>query len=152
MAGRDYTDLGGAGYAFMTTHWSLIESIRTGDDSSHALIGSLLKNYWKPIYCYLRRHGYGNEEAKDLTQAFFHEIVLGNELVQQADQRKGRFREAVRRATGPTQFQPLRCGRTRSMRKCGTLILLFPAATRQNGRFPGPTHLKRWGRFLGDRV
>ena len=88
----DQTDMGGEGQTFLTTQWTLIESIRTGDDSSHALIGSLLKNYWKPVYCYLRRHGYGNEEAKDLTQAFFHEIVLGNELIQQADRRKGRFR------------------------------------------------------------
>jgi DNA-directed RNA polymerase specialized sigma24 family protein len=89
---NDHTDIGGDSQTFLTTHWSLIESIRTGDDSSHALIGSLLKNYWKPVYCYLRRRGYGNEDAKDLTQAFFHEIVLGNELVQQADRRKGRFR------------------------------------------------------------
>jgi RNA polymerase sigma-70 factor (ECF subfamily) len=88
----DQTDMGGEGQAFLTTHWTLIESIQAGDDSSHALIGSLLKNYWKPVYSYLRRRGYTNEDAKDLTQAFFHEIVLGNELVQQADQRKGRFR------------------------------------------------------------
>lgn len=92
MKNNDQTDIGGDGQTFLTTHWSLIESIRTEADNSHALIGSLLKDYWKPVYCYLRRHGYGNEEAKDLTQAFFHEIVLGNELVQQADRRKGRFR------------------------------------------------------------
>jgi len=92
MSYNDQTDIGGEGQTFLTTHWTLIESIRTGDDSSRALIGSLLKNYWKPVYCYLRRHGYGNEEAKDLTQAFYHEIVLGNELIQQADRRKGRFR------------------------------------------------------------
>jgi len=92
MKNDDHTDIGGDGQTFLTTHWSLIESIRTEADSSHALIGSLLKDYWKPVYCYLRRHGYRNEEAKDLTQAFFHEIVLGNELVQQADRRKGRFR------------------------------------------------------------
>jgi RNA polymerase sigma-70 factor (ECF subfamily) len=89
---NDHTDIGGDGQTFLTTHWSLIESIRTEADSSHTLIGSLLKDYWKPVYCYLRRHGYKNEEAKDLTQAFFHEIVLGNELIQQADRRKGRFR------------------------------------------------------------
>ena len=92
MKSDDHTDIGGDGQTFLTTHWSLIESIRTEADSSHALIGSLLKDYWKPVYCYLRRHGYNNEDAKDLTQAFFHEIVLGNELVQQADQLKGRFR------------------------------------------------------------
>ena len=92
MKNNDHTDIGGDGQTFLTTHWSLIESIRTEADSSHTLIDSLLKDYWKPVYCYLRRHGYQNEDAKDLTQAFFHEIVLGNELVQQADRRKGRFR------------------------------------------------------------
>jgi RNA polymerase sigma-70 factor (ECF subfamily) len=40
----------------------------------------------------LRRKGYDNEPAKDLTQGFFHEIVIGRELIQQADQKKGRFR------------------------------------------------------------
>jgi len=92
MNGKDRTDMGGQGQTFLTTHWSLIESIRAGEDRGHALIGSLLRDYWKPVYCYLRRRGFANEEAKDLTQAFFHEIVLGKELVQQADRGKGRFR------------------------------------------------------------
>jgi RNA polymerase sigma-70 factor (ECF subfamily) len=92
MSGKDQTDLGGKGGTFLTTHWSLIEGIRAGEDQDQALIGSLLKNYWKPVYCYLRRRGFANEEAKDLTQAFFHEIVLGKELIQQADRGKGRFR------------------------------------------------------------
>jgi DNA-directed RNA polymerase specialized sigma24 family protein len=92
MSGKDRTDMGGKGGTFLTTHWSLIEGIRAGEDQDQALIGSLLKDYWKPAYCYLRRRGYPNEEAKDLTQAFFQEIVLGKELVQQADRGKGRFR------------------------------------------------------------
>ena len=92
MSANDRTDMGGQGQTFLTTHWSLIESIRAGDDPGRALVGSLLKDYWKPVYCYLRRRGYANEEAKDLTQAFFHEIVLGKELIRQADRGKGRFR------------------------------------------------------------
>ena len=92
MRGKDHTDLGGEQGTFLTTHWSLIEGIRAGQDQDQTRIGSLLKDYWKPVYCYLRRRGFANEEAKDLTQAFFHEIVLGKELVQQADRGKGRFR------------------------------------------------------------
>jgi DNA-directed RNA polymerase specialized sigma24 family protein len=92
MKHGDHTDIGGTGQAFLTTHWSLIDNIRNDADSRHALIGALLKDYWKPVYSYLRRHGYHNEDAKDLTQAFFFEIVLGHELVQQADPCKGRFR------------------------------------------------------------
>jgi DNA-directed RNA polymerase specialized sigma24 family protein len=88
MKPGDYTDMGGMGAAFLTTHWSLVE--QAGSDQ--ALIGSLLERYWKPVYCYLRRKGYGNEDAKDLTQGFFHEIVLGHHLVEKADPSKGRFR------------------------------------------------------------
>jgi RNA polymerase sigma-70 factor (ECF subfamily) len=90
----DQTDMGGAGETFLTTHWSLIEDIRLGkdEDPDRALISLLIQRYWKPVYCYLRRKGHGNEQAKDLTQGFFHEVVLNRHLVEKADQSKGRFR------------------------------------------------------------
>ena len=67
---------GGARQRFLTTQWSLIENIKSGEDQDKLLIGFLLEEYWKPVYCYLRRTGHDNEQAKDLTQAFFHEVVL----------------------------------------------------------------------------
>jgi DNA-directed RNA polymerase specialized sigma24 family protein len=89
----DYTDIGGVGKVFLTTHWSLIEDMGGSDDDKNcALIELLIKEYWKPVYCYLRRRGYGNEEAKDLTQGFFQEVVLGRKLIDKADRTKGRFR------------------------------------------------------------
>ncbi len=71
-----------------------MDKIDTSDDSgqSRALVGLLLKRYWKPVYCYLRRKGFDNERAKDLTQGFFHEVVLGRQLIERADRSKGRFR------------------------------------------------------------
>jgi RNA polymerase sigma-70 factor (ECF subfamily) len=84
--------MGGQAGAFLTTHWSLIGQAQTNDQANRALIGLLLNKYWKPVYCYLRRKGYDNEQAKDLTQGFFHEVVLGRGLIQKADQSKGRFR------------------------------------------------------------
>ena len=86
------TDMGGVHEAFLTTHWSLIDNIQAGHDRDHALISLLLRRYWKPVYCYLRRKGYNNEESKDLTQGFLHEVVLNRKLVQRSDQAKGRFR------------------------------------------------------------
>ncbi len=87
------TDMGGTGEAFLTTHWSIIENVgSSNEDRNQALIGLLLSKYWKPVYCYLRRKGHNNEQAKDLTQGFFHEVVLGRNLIQKADQSKGRFR------------------------------------------------------------
>jgi DNA-directed RNA polymerase specialized sigma24 family protein len=92
MQRRDYTEMGGTGGAFLTTHWSLIENVKKQPDQDRALIGLLLERYWKPVYCFLRQKGYDNEQAKDLTQGFFHEIVLNLNLFGRADQSKGRFR------------------------------------------------------------
>ena len=93
MKRGDYTDMGGSGASFLTTHWSLLEGVASDQDTDDkVLIGLLLEKYWKPIYCYLRRQSYGNEDAKDLTQGFFHEIVLGHNLIETADKSKGRFR------------------------------------------------------------
>jgi len=92
MAYSEPTGMGGARQAFLTTQWSLIENIQNGRDRDNALIGYLLKQYWKPVYCYLRHKGHGNEQAKDLTQGFFHEVVLNRDLVGRADSSRGRFR------------------------------------------------------------
>ena len=93
MGRDDYTDMGGPEEAFLTTQWSIVEGVASTDEGhSRALIESLLDHYWKPVYCYLRRKGHTNEEAKDLTQGFFHEVVLERHLVEKADPEKGRFR------------------------------------------------------------
>ncbi|UCE48769.1 MAG: hypothetical protein JSW47_01210 [Phycisphaerales bacterium] len=89
----DRTAIGGPRRTFETTRWSQIGLAKTGPaDQQRLIIENLIGAYWKPVYCYLRRKGYGNERAKDLTQGFFHEIVLGRDLVRQADRSKGRFR------------------------------------------------------------
>ena len=76
----------------MTTHWTLIGDIQQQSDRDRALIGVLMERYWKPAYCFLRQKGYDNESAKDLTQGFFHEVVLNRDLVSRADPARGRFR------------------------------------------------------------
>jgi RNA polymerase sigma-70 factor (ECF subfamily) len=85
--------MGGAKGSFETTRWTQIQKAKTRDkERRQASVNNLLNRYWKPVYCYLMHKGYRNEDAKDLTQGFFHEIVLGRGLIQQADQKKGRFR------------------------------------------------------------
>lgn len=85
--------MGGKNEEFLTTHWSEIHDAQTPDETrQREIIGRLLAKYWKPVYCYLRHKGYNNERSKDLTQGFFHEIVLGRNLILQSKQTKGRFR------------------------------------------------------------
>lgn len=89
----DKTQMGGDKEAFRTTCWTEIHNVGTDDAVLRAEITSnLLKKYWKPVYCHLRRKGYNNETAKDLTQGFFSDLVLGGKLIQHADKNKGRFR------------------------------------------------------------
>lgn len=90
---HDLTNMGGDNFEFITTCWSDLEAIRSNDEEiKKFIIGNLLKQYWKPVYCYIRRKDYNNDEAKDLTQKFFHEVVLEGELAEKADESKGRFR------------------------------------------------------------
>lgn len=93
MRPHEHTSMGGGNEAFLTTQWSVLDGIAlNGDTKSHDLIDGLLKRYWKPVYCFLRRKGYDNEQAKDLTQGFFQEVVLARDLIQRADRTRGRFR------------------------------------------------------------
>ena len=62
------------------------------------ILAELCRDYWKPIYSYLRAMGLGNEEAKDFVQGFFTDKVLGQEFVQKADRTKGRFRSFLLRS------------------------------------------------------
>jgi len=93
MAHGDRTTMGGKHRRFETTHWTEILSARTLDrDRRREAIGIVLTRYWKPMYCFLRRKGYNNEEAKDLVQGFCQEIAVGRGLIQKADPQRGRFR------------------------------------------------------------
>jgi len=88
-----HTEIGGRDEAFETTHWTQILRARTLDEGRRRnVLDALLRRYWKPAYCYLRRKGHDNETAKDLTQGFFQEVVLGRKLVSKAERERGRFR------------------------------------------------------------
>jgi len=91
--GRDETTTRGWRRSFHTTHWTEILDAKSEDEPRrHEALRELLGRYWKPVYCYLRCKGCDREDAKDLTQGFFHEVVLGRDLIQRADRDKGRFR------------------------------------------------------------
>lgn len=77
---------------FATTRWSLV--IRAGEKrapGSAEALTALCETYWYPLYAYARRRGFGVEDAKDLTQAFFARVLAGD-LLAQATPERGRFR------------------------------------------------------------
>jgi len=86
------TSWGGPRGPFPETSWGLVSRLtnRFGDDFRQGL-ETLCQRYWKPIYAYLRVCRKGNEEAKDLTQAFFLWLMEGDTL-QRFEPRRGGFR------------------------------------------------------------
>ena len=78
--------------AFATTHWSVV--LAAGDPASpaaHAALETLCRTYWYPLYAYLRRTGYGPEDAEDLVQGFFLRL-LRREILKSVQREGGRFR------------------------------------------------------------
>jgi len=53
-----------------------------------AALGELYRIYRYPLYAYVRRRGYGPEEAQDLTQGFFLHL-LEHKTLARADPLKG---------------------------------------------------------------
>ena len=89
----DKTTTGGYDAAFHTTHWTEVFDAQSDDEPRRQkAFNELAKQYWKPVYYFLRCKGYAHDEAKDLTQDFFCHVVLGQDLVEKADPAKGRFR------------------------------------------------------------
>jgi RNA polymerase sigma-70 factor (ECF subfamily) len=77
---------------FATTHWSVVVAAGAQDlpQRSEAL-EKLCRSYWYPLYAYIRRRGFGPEDAQDVTQEFFARLLRKN-YPAQADRSKGKFR------------------------------------------------------------
>jgi DNA-directed RNA polymerase specialized sigma24 family protein len=79
-------------HMFRTTHWSVILATQNSQapDSSEAL-EQLCRWYWQPVYAFVRRTVSHPEDARDLTQAFFADLI-GNRSFARAHPDQGRFR------------------------------------------------------------
>jgi RNA polymerase sigma factor (sigma-70 family) len=67
--------------------------MQAGTDSpqAHQALETLCRNYWYPLYAYVRRQGHSAHDAQDLTQAFFARLLEKNYLAD-VQREKGRFR------------------------------------------------------------
>jgi RNA polymerase sigma factor (sigma-70 family) len=63
------------GVAFVTTHWSVVLTAQGGSPAAQDALEQLCRIYWRPIYSFLRREGRSTEDAQDLTQSFFAELL-----------------------------------------------------------------------------
>ncbi len=64
---------------FATTHWSVVLAAGQQDTPQATVaLETLCRTYWYPLYVYIRRRGYGPEDAQDLTQEFFARLLKQN--------------------------------------------------------------------------
>ena len=65
-----------------------------GDGDTHSAqeaLAKLFQTYWYPLYAYVRRRGYGEQDAEDLVQAFCVHLQEKQALAK-ADRQRGKFR------------------------------------------------------------
>jgi len=77
---------------FATTHWSVV--LAAGDSASprsQEALEKLCRQYWFPLYAFVRRAGNSQEDSEDLIQGFFL-YVLERHVIDKAKRESGRFR------------------------------------------------------------
>lgn len=79
---------------FPATRWSMVLRAGRGEvESRHgeSSMRLLCEDYWTPVYSYVRRRGYDVEDAQDLTQGFFAQM-LEKGTIGMAEPTRGKFR------------------------------------------------------------
>lgn len=77
---------------FPATRWTLIRKAqRAGDAEAAQALNEICRSYWYPIYAYARRYGFNPEDAEDVTQDFFQNVITHDSL-QATHEDKGRLR------------------------------------------------------------
>lgn len=77
---------------FPSTHWSVVLAAGDGASPNSAdALETICRKYWRPLYAFVRRRGYGLQDAEDLTQEFL-ERFIEKRYLGLANPRRGRFR------------------------------------------------------------
>jgi RNA polymerase sigma-70 factor (ECF subfamily) len=81
---------------FPTTCWSRVA--RAGDPAdpeARAALEGLCRDYWYPLYAFVRRRGLSAEDASDVVQGFLADL-LERQVLERVDRDRGRFRAFLR--------------------------------------------------------
>jgi RNA polymerase sigma factor (sigma-70 family) len=77
---------------FVTTRWSVVLAARNSDTKQCAqALEVLCQSYWFPLYAFVRRQGHSPDQAADLTQGFFAQL-LEKDWLSKITHQEGRFR------------------------------------------------------------
>ncbi len=83
------------GAPFVSTRWSVVAACNTegapASTETEAAVAQLCRDYWPPLYSFVRRRGFSPSDAQDLVQGFFAHF-LQDKIYAQADSERGKFR------------------------------------------------------------
>jgi RNA polymerase sigma factor (sigma-70 family) len=80
---------------FASTHWSVVLAAKDGKSpTAGEAMEQLCRVYWPPLYAFIRREGYDDANAKDLTQEFFLKLIE-RDYLQHLRHQRGRFRSFI---------------------------------------------------------
>lgn len=109
---------------FATTHWSVVLGAgRNESPQAQQSLEKLCQTYWLPLYAFVRRRGYAEADAKDLTQDFFAWVLERNWLAR-ADQDRGRFRSFL--LTSISHFLDNEWDKSRAQKRGGGRVIALP--------------------------
>ena len=78
-------------HGLASTRWTTVRACKATDKAGQAARERLCRDYWYPLYAYIKRLGHQGHDAEDLTQEFFAHILSGP-WFERADRVKGKFR------------------------------------------------------------
>jgi RNA polymerase sigma-70 factor (ECF subfamily) len=140
---------------FVTTHWSVVlKAGHTDTPRARDALARLCQTYWYPLYAHVRRRGYSQHDAEDLTQEFFARL-LASDFIAQASRERGRFRSFLLTALG--HFLADEWDRIRAQKRGGDrqIIPLEVETAETRYRLEPADHLtpekayeRRWARTL----
>jgi RNA polymerase sigma factor (sigma-70 family) len=91
-------DLTSGSPRFTTTHWSVVlEAAHPDSPGGMEAFAQLYRDYWYPLYAYVRRRGHTQHEAEDLVQDFFL-ALLERQRLRDLERSGGRFRSFLLKA------------------------------------------------------
>jgi len=77
---------------FEQTQWTMVLKARDEDaPGAPEALEAFARTYWSPLYRFIRREGYSQHDAQDLTQGFYQHF-LDKHLLGRVIERTGRFR------------------------------------------------------------
>ena len=142
--------------AFRPTRWSVIARASKNPGTDAEAFAELYGAYAFPLYAFVRRKGHDADQASDVVQEFFVELLDGS-LLRAADQNKGRFRSYLLGAL--KHFLSNQHDRERAKKRGGgTLKLSLDDAERRYGLEPAhdatPERLfeRQWAMTVLDHV